>query len=66
MNLIVNGKEVILNQATSLEEVLSELGYRGSAFAVAVNMTVVAQALYKITELVEGDQIEILTPMQGG
>ncbi|HCM84191.1 MAG TPA: sulfur carrier protein ThiS [Alphaproteobacteria bacterium] len=65
MKIIVNGKEMQTN-ARTLAELVQSLGYAGDYFAVAQNMTAVPRLHYAETPLHENDDIEILTPMQGG
>jgi sulfur carrier protein len=65
MFLIVNG-EKIETQATRVDALLAELDYAGSHLAVAVNYDVVPRARWAETPLNDNDQIEILTPRQGG
>ena len=65
MVLTVNGesREVA---AARLPALLEELGHEGGFFAVALNGQVVRRAAWPETELAEGDEIEIVTPRQGG
>ncbi len=50
---------------TNLSAVLSELGYR-QGFAIAINQIFIPRCDYDKTVLSDGDQIEIVAPMQGG
>jgi sulfur carrier protein len=65
MRLIVNGEARDIT-ATRVDALLGELDYAGSHLAVAVNYDVVPRTRWADTELKDGDQIEILTPRQGG
>ena len=65
MVLTVNGEAREVN-ATRVDALLGELGYQGAFFAVAVNQAVVRRAGWAEAELAEGDEVEILTPRQGG
>jgi sulfur carrier protein len=65
MFVIVNGEQR-QTTATRVDALLSELDYQGSHLAVAVNYDVVPRARWAETVLKDGDQIEILTPRQGG
>jgi len=65
MNLIVNGRPHEA-RADDLEGILTELGFAGTRVATAVNGTFVSQSSRAATRLQEGDQLEILTPRQGG
>lgn len=65
MRLCINGKEKQVNAAT-LADVVRALGYEGDFFAVALNRACVPRAHYGATPVNENDEIEILSPMQGG
>ena len=61
----VNGERTEIS-ATDLSDLLGELDYAGTYFAIAVNYQVVPRARWGDTALSGGDQIEIITPRQGG
>jgi sulfur carrier protein len=63
--VIVNGerREVAASNLTGL---LGEMEYEGTHLAVAVNYQVVPRARWSEIALNSGDQIEIITPRQGG
>lgn len=65
MVLIVNGepREVA---ATTVAKLLAELDYEGAFFAVAVNREIVRRPAWGSRQLVAGDEVEIVTPRQGG
>ena len=65
MRVIVNGegREIA---STSITALLSELEYEGTHFAVALNYDVVPKGRWAETLLNPGDEIEIITPRQGG
>jgi sulfur carrier protein len=65
MVVIVNGERVEVT-ASSLDRLLDELEYEGRHFAIAVNYDVVPRARWAETALQDGDEIEIITPRQGG
>lgn len=65
MNIIVNGKPRSV-AATTLAEVLEELGYTGPRVATALSSEFVPAARRAECRLSEGDVVEILGPMQGG
>ena len=66
LKLTVNGQEKILDKSLPLNQALSEWGYRGNAFAVALNATFVPRSRYPETLLKDGDAIDILAPLSGG
>lgn len=65
MVLTVNGERRDVS-ADRVPALLDELGYEGAFFAVAVNRALVRRPAWPDTVLAEGDEVEILTPRQGG
>jgi sulfur carrier protein len=65
MLVIVNGERTEV-AATNLTGLLGEMEYEGKHLAIAVNYQVVPRARWSETTLNGGDQIEIITPRQGG
>jgi sulfur carrier protein len=65
MRITVNGETRDI-AATSLDALLRELDYEGTHFAIAVNYDVVPKRAWAETVLKTGDEIEIITPRQGG
>ena len=65
MVLTVNGERTE-TEMTRIPDLLDELGYEGGFFAVAVNRTVVRRTRWEETELADGDEVEVVTPRQGG
>jgi sulfur carrier protein len=65
MRVIVNGEEREIASA-SVDALLSELDYEGTHFAVALNYDVVPKSRWAETRIKNGDEIEIITPRQGG
>jgi sulfur carrier protein len=65
MRVTVNGRkaEVV---ARDLAALLDEMEYEFTQLAIAVNYQVVPRARWAQTALQPGDEIEILTPRQGG
>lgn len=66
MNLRINGKEQNIRSVVTVADVVKALGYEGDFFAVALNRTCVLRTKYASTPVNENDEIEILSPMQGG
>ena len=66
MLLRVNGKEQNIGTAANLADVIKALGYEGDFFAVALNRACIPRASYTSTTIKDHDEIEILSPMQGG
>ena len=65
MQVIVNGEPREVN-AARVDALLSELDYEGTHFAIALNYDVVPKSRWAETQLKPGDEIEIITPRQGG
>ena len=65
MRVTVNGEQREI-AASSVAALLTELDYEGTHFAVALNYDVVPKSCWAETLLKTGDEIEIITPRQGG
>jgi sulfur carrier protein len=65
MRVTINGEEREITSA-SVAALLSELEYEGTHFAIALNYDVVPKSRWGATTLKAGDEIEIITPRQGG
>jgi len=65
MRVIVNG-EVREISSRSVDALLAELDYEGTHFAIALNYDVLPKSRWAETALTNGDEIEIITPRQGG
>jgi sulfur carrier protein len=65
MRVIVNGeaREIASSRVDAL---LGELEYEGTHFAIALNFDVLPKSRWAETTLRNGDEIEIITPRQGG
>jgi sulfur carrier protein len=65
MRVTVNGREAEV-AARDLAALLNEMEYESTQLAIAVNYHVVPRARWAETAINAGDEIEILTPRQGG
>lgn len=65
MRVTVNGESRDISSA-SVDALLGELDYEGTHFAIALNYDVVPKSRWTETMLKTGDEIEIITPRQGG
>ena len=65
MRVIINGehREIASDHVDAL---LAELEYQGAHFAIALNFDVLPRSQWAQTRLKNGDEIEIITPRQGG
>ena len=65
MRVTVNGEPREIASA-SVDVLLAELDYEGTHFAIALNYDVLPKNRWAETPLKTGDEIEIITPRQGG
>jgi sulfur carrier protein len=65
MRVTVNGEQREISSA-NIDALLGELEYEGTHFAIALNYDVLPRSLWAQTTLKSGDEIEIITPRQGG
>ncbi len=65
MNITINGTKHAVEAAT-LSDLLIELEYADQVVATALNKAFVRAVDRAATPISEGDEIEILTPRQGG
>lgn len=66
MQVVINGEPRRLAGEISLAAAVGLLTSAPSGVAVAVNGEVVRRAAWATTQLADGDQIEVLTAVQGG
>jgi sulfur carrier protein len=65
MRVTINGEAHEI-ASMSVDALLGELDYEGTHFAIAVNYDVLPRSRWAETQLKAGDEIEIITPRQGG
>ncbi len=65
MRVTVNGEQREI-ASSSVDGLLGELEYEGTHFAIALNFDVLPRSQWAQTPLQAGDEIEIITPRQGG
>ena len=66
MEIRFNGEATRVDSAMPLSELLAQMEDLPQNFAVAVNEAFVPREAYADTQLNEGDDVELLVPMQGG
>ena len=66
MKVIVNGQPVELTDDATTAAAVQVLTSAVSGIAVAVNGEVVRRSAWESTRLGDGDQVEVLTAVQGG
>jgi sulfur carrier protein len=62
----INGKPKQLKANSTIQEMLEALGYDNQWLGVAINTTFISKTEHRETIIQEGDQIDILSPIQGG
>jgi sulfur carrier protein len=65
MRVTVNGEPREIS-SVSVDALLGELEYEGTHFAIALNFDVLPRSRWAHTPIQNGDEIEIITPRQGG
>ena len=65
MRVTINGEAGEIS-SRSVDALLAELDYEGTHFAIALNYDVLPKSRWAETTLKSGDEIEIITPRQGG
>jgi sulfur carrier protein len=65
MRVTVNGEAREI-ASRNVDALLGELEYEGTHFAIALNYDVLPKSRWAETALKNGDEIEIITPRQGG
>jgi sulfur carrier protein len=65
MRVMINGEQREISSAR-IDALLGELEYEGSHFAIALNYDVLPKSRWAETTINSGDEIEIITPRQGG
>ena len=66
IKIVVNGKDVELEQAMPVNDYLDHIGLLGRRVAVAVNSEVLQEEEYADTVIGDGDRVEVVRPVGGG
>lgn len=66
MKVTINGEPYTWPAGKSLAEAVAALSSASSGVAAAVNGEVVRRGAWASTQLADGDQVEVLTAVQGG
>ena len=66
MKLLINGESTEYSGSTQLSAFISERFPEGGKIAVAINQEFIPRSSYESYEIKDGDDIEIVAPMQGG
>ncbi len=65
IRILINDETTTVS-VNNLEELVKEINPEQGAFAVALNQEFVPRSEYNATPIQEGDNLEFLSPMQGG
>ena len=65
MKISLNGKVTEVDQ-TALKNMMISQGYQASHLAVAVNGDFIPKSQHESYQIKEGDEVDIVAPMQGG
>jgi thiamine biosynthesis protein ThiS len=66
VNVVVNGRDMALEPAATIERLLAELGLEGPYALVERNGEPVERGRYAETALEEGDRLLVARPVAGG
>lgn len=66
IEVVYNGQPIKLENTCSLAEILAKLADQTMPFAVAVNGKIIERNRYPLLLINQADEIEVVTPMQGG
>jgi len=66
INIILNGKEIKINNLISVQQLLIKENLDKKMLAVAINGSIVERQDYEQTIIEEKDRIEIVMPVGGG
>ncbi len=66
MNLIVNGKELEVNNNSNAADLITQLGYQDQRIALEVNEAIIPKSKHTGFTLNSGDKIEIIKAVGGG
>lgn len=64
--LFLNGKEENLADLKTVQDLLDQQGLEANSVAIALNGSFVPRSEYLSVEVKDGDELEVLVPMQGG
>ena len=66
IQVTINGEPKQLQKNTTISEMLTQLDYQNEWLGVAINTTFISKIEHDQTIIKEGDNIDILSPIQGG
>jgi sulfur carrier protein len=66
VKVLINGEPLVLADGATVADVLRRFGAPASGVAVACGGEVVPKASWSTTSVRDGDELEVLTAVQGG
>ena len=66
MKIVINGENHTLTEPTSLQQLVSDLGFENRRLAIEVNQAIVPRGEYDDFLLKDGDTVEIVQAIGGG
>jgi sulfur carrier protein len=66
VNIVINGEQQEVRDEVTLDGAVSLVTRAASGVAAAVNGDVIRRAAWASTRLAPGDQVEVVTAVQGG
>lgn len=66
MILVVNGKELEIDNNTNANDLINQLGYQDQRIALEVNEAIIPKSKHLEFTLNDGDKIEIIKAVGGG
>lgn len=66
MNIIVNNSDHLIDEFSTIDQLIEQLNIDSKGIAIAVNLTVVSKENWTKTALKEDDNITIIKATQGG
>ena len=66
IEITINGKPEQIEQQTSIDRLLDQIGLAGQRVAVELNREIVPRSLHPDTRIQAGDRIEIVHAIGGG
>ena len=66
MNLVINGEDRTIAGPLTLSELVEQLGMKSDRVAVELNLEIVPREQWLVTQLADGDRLEIVHFVGGG
>jgi sulfur carrier protein len=66
MIVIINGKELALENSTTAESLIKQFNYQNQRIALEVNEVIISKSDYAGFKLNDGDKVEIIKAVGGG